>query len=157
MKRSDHFRVPLLHIFGIVVIIAGFFLLWSAFNDPSRTKPQLPGDNSSAEEDEDDIGSCYSGIRERTGSAKRIGTAIIGGMLILGAVPVFYVPYTSSIFKFRRSKKEDADKRKSEESESESENEDETEDEFGFAENIVIKRNDELIQKIMESFDNENE
>lgn len=151
MKRSDHFRIPFLHIFGIVIIITGVFLLWNAFNDPAHKKPELPEDISSSEEEDDDIETYYSAVRERAGSAKRIGTAIIGGMLILGAVPVFYVPYTSSIFKFRRSKKEDADKRKSEESESENE----TEDEFGFPDDIVIKRNEELINRILESFDNE--
>ncbi|MBR2283176.1 MAG: hypothetical protein IJ874_01990 [Ruminococcus sp.] len=128
------FRLPAAQVFGVLLIICGFLLMFrfgyyearkaneyssSGYSDADiQDSSQDSSQTTDSDADEDSM-EAYRGVRARTAAILRIPLVVLGGILIIAAVPLFYVPYVDRAPKYRTRY-------------SEEEEEDETDPEFDY-------------------------
>ena len=124
------FRLPIAQIFGVLLIICGFVLMFSfgickigkqAGHSSSAYSDTDSPDSYETEEDDAviDYAEEYRAARYRAAAILRIPLVVLGGILIIAAVPLFYTPHADRVPKYRTSYREDND-------------EDETDSEFDY-------------------------
>ena len=107
------FRPSALRIIGLLMMTAGLaiifsFNLRSSFLTEKKEKPQAPSEESTTDESTDGE-SIISDYEENTGTARKVSAKgmpyiLIGGILIMGGIPMFFVPYTDKGIWLRRKK-----------------------------------------------------
>ncbi|MBP7188054.1 MAG: hypothetical protein KBA55_15135 [Ruminococcus sp.] len=140
------FRPSALRIIGLLMITAGLaivfsFNLRSSFLTEKKEKPQAPSEESITDE------SIISDYEENTKTARKVSAKgmpyiLIGGILIMGGIPMFFVPYDDKGL-YLRSKKERKKKENEEPAEIDPEF-DYPDDDYDF---IVRKETYELLHK----------
>ncbi|MBO5572261.1 MAG: DUF2065 domain-containing protein [Ruminococcus sp.] len=145
------FRPSALRIIGLLMMTAGLaiifsFNLRSSFLTEKKEKPQAPSEESITEESNADE-SIISDYEENTETARKVSAKgmpyiLIGGILIMGGIPMFFVPYDDKGL-YLRSKKERKKKEDEEPAETDPEF-DYPDDDYDF---IVRKETYELLHK----------
>lgn len=144
MKKHSltQFRPSTLRIAGLLMIISGLALIFS-FDLKNKELAQTGGSEETTSTTEVSIISEYS---EKTENAREVSAAglpflTIGGILILGGIPMFFVPYTDKGVYLRRKK----DRKKKEEEVPEADPEfDYPDDDYDF---IIRRETYELLHK----------
>lgn len=93
------FRLSFSQIFGIILICAGLFMIWY-FGIETVKKKELP-DKSITDEDLQEYAEMQEDMKTRWNNALRIPMVILGGVLILASIPLFYAPYDDKGLKLR--------------------------------------------------------
>jgi hypothetical protein len=94
------FRLSFSQIFGIILICTGLFMIWY-FGIETVKKKELP-DKSITDEDLQEYAEMQEDMKTRWNNALRIPMVILGGVLILASIPLFYAPYDDKGLKLRR-------------------------------------------------------
>ncbi|MBP3760382.1 MAG: DUF3899 domain-containing protein [Ruminococcus sp.] len=93
------FRLSFSQIFGIILICTGLFMIWY-FGIETVKKKELP-DKSITDEDLQEYAEMQEDMKTRWNNALRIPMVILGGVLILASIPLFYAPYDDKGLKLR--------------------------------------------------------
>ena len=93
------FRLSFSQIFGIILICTGLFMIWY-FGIETVKKKELP-DKSITDEELQEYAEMQEDMKTRWNNALRIPMVVLGGVLILASIPLFYAPYDDNGLKLR--------------------------------------------------------
>ena len=93
------FRLSLSQIFGIIIICTGLFMIWY-FGIGTAKQKKLP-EITAEDEDLQEYEEMQADIMARYRETLRIPMTVLGGILILASVPLFYAPYDDRGLKLR--------------------------------------------------------